>query len=234
VADPAFLPAAISAGWHKSQVTVAAWPGVELPRTTASPAGLAIIADTLPVRTDVDEDTFELSSHMVLWELIASELHANPLLAADDPDAYLTSRMNRLSIGPEGFDRALFLNTLVGPAYQQGLARALLAARLPVRLFGQGWGGIPEFAPHAAGPIASRPDLLRAAGSAAALVRATPGSHPHPIAALGRPVVTPAAGPLEVLLRAASKAIAAKPAAVRAAAPLLSADLVLTLLRRSG
>jgi hypothetical protein len=232
VADPAWLPPAIAAGWQKSQLSVAAWPAPELPRPASPPAGLALIADTEPLRTDIDEETFEFSCHMVLWELIASELHANPLLAAEDPDAYLTSRMNRLSIGPDGFNRAIFLNTLVTPAYQQGLARVLLAARLPLRLFGRGWRDRPEFAPHAAGPITSRPDLLCAASSAAALVRATPGAFPHAITTLGRPVVTPVAGPPAAFLSSATSALSGRTPQSRATAPTLTADLVLALLRR--
>lgn len=230
VADPAFFSAAIGAGWQKPQLSAATWPRLDVPPPAAQPVGLALIADTEPLRGDVDEETFEFSSHMVLWELIASELHSNPLLAADDPDAYLTSRMARLSIGPDGFDRGLFLNTLIMPAYQQGLARALVAARLPLRLFGRGWGDLPEFAAHAAGPVGSHAELLCATSSAVAIIRATPGRTPHPVNVLGRPVVVPCTGPIDTLIRSAKGALAGKSGISQPAAPPLSGELVVALL----
>jgi hypothetical protein len=228
VADGDVVEAALRVGWGRSQVTVGGWPAV---RMADAPAGgpVVLIADTRPIQTDIDEDTFEFSSHMVLWELIASELHTNPLLVATDVEAYLASRMARLSIGAEGFNRGMFLDQLIYPAYQQGVARLMLAAKLPARLYGRGWDGIPEFAANAGGEIRSRGDLHAAVAAAAVLVRPGPGRSAHAIDAMPRPVITPAGSP-DAFVRGLKSAGRA-PGTGRSG-PAINADLVMSLLRR--
>ncbi|MGH7214896.1 MAG: hypothetical protein ACREIT_09045, partial [Tepidisphaeraceae bacterium] len=102
---------------------------------------------------------------------------------------YLTARMRQFDIGEDGLDRRQFVEQLIGPAYQQGLARLLIRNDFSVRLYGRGWGGVEEFAPHAAGEVRSRAGLLSALRTCGALVHCWPHAHAHPIDACGRPVV---------------------------------------------
>ena len=189
VADERWTAEAIRLKWPVECVLVAAWPAEPVAEAAGGP--VTLIVNTRPIRTDIDDQTFEFSSHMVLWELIASELTANPLLVAGDAGSYLASRMQRLSISSEGFDRGLFLEQLVYPAYHQGLVRLLTRAGIPVRVWGAGWDQISEFAGISGGPIDSRRELRTAIQCSGALLRPWPGGYAHGIEAFTRAVVTP-------------------------------------------
>ncbi len=183
-----------------------------------APAGLAIIADTSPV--DAPERLDDFSSQRLLWNSIRMEIEAEPLiLAGVDPAGYLEDRLKRFSVSGEGLDRGLFVERLILPCYGQGIARLLLGAGLPLRLFGGGWGDLPEFAPYAAGPVLSRAALKHAAAGAAALVHVWPMTHAHPIESAGRPLVRPVHKRTDTFIRAAIDAM--KSAARGAPTPAL-------------
>src|SRR5204862_2325963 len=118
---------------------------------------LALIVNTNPI--DVPDNLTDFSSHRVLWELIAANLHDNPFVLTEDIDAFLTRRMRKLDIAAETLSSARFITELILPAYQQSLARMLISEKIPVRIFGKGWDRIPEFAPYACGTIAGRQHL---------------------------------------------------------------------------
>jgi putative heme degradation protein len=69
------------------------------------------------------------------------------------------------------------------------LARLLLAAKIHLRIFGDGWQGIDEFKPHAHGRVQSREQLYDIAGSSAALVHVWPTKLSHPLEAMGAALV---------------------------------------------
>ena len=185
LADPAWRDLALRAGWTDSELSVAGWPTAPAP--AGDREGLALIADTRPVV--MPEKLAEFSSHQLLWGAIAAELSKDPFCLGDDPAAFLEQRMRRAGVRPEGFDAALFLTHLILPAYEQSLARLILAERLPLRLHGHGWADIEEFRAHAAGPITSRASLARIAAESRAIVHAVPSNHAHPADGLGVPVV---------------------------------------------
>src|SRR6185436_11312041 len=106
-----------------------------------------------------------------------------------DIQAYLHSRMKRLNISDHGLDERRFIEELIAPAYQQSLAAELLKAKIPLRIFGQGWSDIPEFAPYAAGVITSREQLKQGILDSAALLHLWPSDGPHPIDTAGPPVI---------------------------------------------
>lgn len=196
VADPAWGDAAVAVGWPAGRVRVGGWPAV-LPAATpedditAEPSPVephvALIADT--VSLDPPDRLDEFSSHRLLWGAIRQELHDDPWAAGTDPAAYLRSRQKRFDVQDASLDRALFVNQLITPAVAQGVARRLIADGVPLRLHGAGWAAIPEFAARAAGPIASRGQLARAARQAAALIDARPANWRNGTAALGQPVI---------------------------------------------
>jgi hypothetical protein len=126
--------------------------------------------------------SFDLSSHQLLWDLIRAELHDNPALVKDDVPAYLHSRMQRLNVSETGLDQRRFIEALIIPAYQQSIATHLVNAKIPLRIFGQGW-------PRAARPISSREDLTHAIATSSALIHLWPTHHPHPIDTAGPPVL---------------------------------------------
>src|SRR5205823_7742239 len=115
---------------------------------------LALIVNTNPI--DVPDNLTDFSSHRVLWELIAADLHNDPFVLTEDIDAFLTRRMRKLDIAAETLSSARFIAELILPAYPQSLARLLIRAKAPLRLFGNGWDRIPDFAPHAGGAFTGR------------------------------------------------------------------------------
>jgi len=182
LADPAWRAQALSAGWRAEQITLATWPTWQ-PRSSG--AGLAIIADTLPLVMP----EFVLSSLNVLWESIAREIAAEPFAVETDTQSYLTRWQHGVGIADQAIDRATFIDRLIRPAYAQSLARSLLAAGVSVHLYGRGWGEIEEFAAHSSGEIRTRQDLERAVETCAALVHVWPHAHKHPMEAMGRPIL---------------------------------------------
>jgi hypothetical protein len=99
--------------------------------------------------------------------------------------------MRRMDISPDGFPVHRFVDQLIVPAYQQGVARALLRAKRPLALHGDGWQRIAEFLPNAHGPVASRADFAKRLASSPSLVHVWPTRHAHPVEYTGRPVVRP-------------------------------------------
>jgi hypothetical protein len=186
LADDTWLAAARAAGWPEARLRVATWPAVPLPPAPPK-AQLAMIADTNTLETPVTE--LDLSSHHLLWEMIRHDLARDPLSLGSDIDAFINRRMVSLDIAEEGFDRRRFVRQLVLPAYQQGLAKLLLDAGLPLKLYGRGWDALPELRDAWEGPIWTRDGLRRAVASVGALVYPWPVRYRHELDSFGRPVV---------------------------------------------
>ena len=110
------------------------------------------------------------------------------------PHRYLRRRQHEMQIPDTGFHPEVFINLLITPAFQQSIARLLLKERVPVRLRGEGWQEIAEFAGAGSGPVGSRAELAEVIESASALIYAWPVTRAHPIDALNRPVIRPAIG----------------------------------------
>lgn len=196
LADENWTALAKSAGWPASSLAIAHWPSLELP-APAEPT-VALICDTAPLDTPTRE--LELSSHHVLWEMIRADVLADPFALRDDVVSFIDRRRAKLGISDEGFNRDLFIARLVVPAYQQAIATRLLRADLPLQIYGRGWDGLsPQFAAAHQGPIQTRDQFLRAAGSATALIYPFPLRQRHAIHALGRPIVGPASRESELL-----------------------------------
>jgi hypothetical protein len=213
LAEAAMQRAAEQAGWPAERVALASWPdslsfkesagatGCDVPpqrspnphpdgeatdlRSAPEPA-LALIIDTHDLA--VPEAHEHYSSHRLLWDSIREELLADPF-QLHDPAEYLAQRMRRHGVLEEGFDRAAFIAQLLLPAYQQGIARALIAAGVPLNLHGRGWGQIDQFAAHAAGPVEDAESMERAVCSSSGLVSPWPCVMPPELRALGRPVL---------------------------------------------
>jgi hypothetical protein len=148
---------------------------------------LAIIADTQLI--EIPDSIADLSSHKLLWDHIAAELRDDPLVLGEDVGGYLTQRAQMYEISADAVDRRRFVENLIVPAYQQGLARLLLKAGLPLRLTGLGWDAIDEFHSVTDGPARTWQDFEAAIAAATALVYVWPMRHAHPIDAIGKPVV---------------------------------------------
>ena len=153
--------------------------------TEVSGGGLAIIADTTVVRAPA----FEMSSHGLLWETIAGEVGADPLKVGNDPAAFLSRWCERA--GVEGVDRRVFVERLILPAYQQALARALIADGVEVRLFGGAWDELEGLSECWGGVIRDREGLRAALEAAAGVVHVWPVGWGHPVEFVGRAVVRP-------------------------------------------
>jgi hypothetical protein len=232
LADAAWVGLAKHAGWPAGRIEIGGWPRLapEHAAKPSTPAFVALIADTTLL--DPPERLNDFSSHLLLWNTLRDELRRDPFALGESAEAFLDARMQRYGISPDGFDRRLFLDTLISASFAQGVARTLLAAGVPLRLFGKGWTDIPEFGAHASGPVADRASLRRILHNATAVVHAWPSPHAHPLGACGRPVVRYRGGGAAALVAAARAALkAATP--VTAPGEALTAEKVLELIGRS-
>ncbi len=186
LADPNWRSAALDAGWRDDHIHIGTCERGSPNAAPATPA-LGLIADTCSI--DVPDAVQAYSSHQILWEAIAAELHDAPHVVADST-TYLVDRARRLSVDPSELNTNLFIERLIQPAYAQGLARLLLAAGLPVQLWGDGWTEIPEFTSHVAGIVGDPEQHQAAIAASTAVVRHLPGRHWHPLESCGRPVVS--------------------------------------------
>ncbi len=203
VADAAWKKRAIEAGWPADRVGIATFPAIQ--RTEASPDtvfdGWTILTDTTPIQ--IPEKLEEFSSHRLLWEAITANLAADPFALGDDLIAYLRKRARAMSIDNATIDRLLFAESLLVPAYQQGIARAMMKERLPIRVFGRGWSEIDEFKPVSAGPIESRSHLARILADTRRVVHLWPWATVHPIDSTGLPTLRRTLGRLDSFLQQA-------------------------------
>jgi hypothetical protein len=142
----------------------------------------------------------DFSSHGMLWETIRREIGERPEAVGSDARAYLDRQIETYGVAEEGLDRTLFIEQLIRPVFAQAVARFLIRVGLPLRLFGEGWSRLDEFAPHAAGPIRSRLELANAVAASRVLIHCWPERHAHPIDAVGRPVVRAAGKAMQPLV----------------------------------
>jgi hypothetical protein len=226
--DPASREPALKSGWRESQIHIAAWPAIASTQTTGS-ATLSIIVDTLNLETP--KDLTEYSSHGLMWEAIRHELAVNPL-ALVDPNDFLSDWMRRQHVGEENFARQRFIEKLILPAYQQGLARTLIKAKLPLQLFGEGWNELDEFKSHAAGPIRTREEFDRVISQSAILVHVWTGT--HPIEAIHKPILRRRDNRAESFIRDAKAAIAGNLTPFRSAVPGLGGKLIHEIISSLG
>jgi hypothetical protein len=219
--DESWVDLARWAGWPEARLRVVAWPEAALASQPASPAVLALIANTATLQTPVTE--LDLSSHHVLWESIRHEIACDPFCVGADIEVFLSRRREKLHIGTEGFDRGTFIERLIVPAWQQAIARMLLEKGLPLRVFGSGWDELPGLREHWDGPVRTREQFLSAAGAATALVYPWPGRYRGAIDALGREVLWTASRDPREWVRQARAVLQDVPAMPRQGEPLAAA-----------
>ncbi len=173
LADPAWRQDAISAGWPAARIQIAGWPQIVPPPPAGnSPPVLGLLTDTRTI--EIPQKVKDFSSQQLLWEFIEDELTRDPLALGDDPDRYLNSRMARFNIRDEKFERGLFFDRLIAPAYKRGLTPFLLKNGIRVALFGRGWDEMTEFKSCAMGPIENLAGLTRAVSQCTAILQAYP------------------------------------------------------------
>jgi hypothetical protein len=200
--DGGWRRAAQAAGWPASRVGIAGWPQRCPPPPAPTPRVLALIADTRPV-SEPGEDEMDLSSHRLLWETIAEEIARDPLCVGGDAAGYLRGSMQRLGVAPEGLDARRFVDELIVPAWQQGVARLLIGAGLPVQLFGRGWDQLEGLDDHWRGGVGSNAQLDAAVACCAVLVQPAPAAGAHAVRSLGRPMLGAAPANRDELVEAA-------------------------------
>lgn len=180
------------AGWPDSRIVLAELPPLPVPPSPSGTPVVGLLADTLPLR--IPPAIEEFSSHRLLWERAAAEIAADPAIVAEDALAYLERLRHEMGVDHTHFPLETFVRQLVIPAWQQSVARHLLAAGIPLHLHGRGWDRLGDAAadllPHWRGPIRSQNDLLAAATPLSALVRPLPLPGDTPARRLGRPLLT--------------------------------------------
>ena len=103
-----------------------------------------MIADTMPIDRPARLEDF--SSHAMLWETIRREVAEHPEAVGTDAGGYLERQIRTYGVAEEGLDRTLFIERLIRPAFAQAVARMLIGSGVPLRLFGEGWSRLDEFA----------------------------------------------------------------------------------------
>jgi hypothetical protein len=201
LADANWKPLARKAGWPENRVRICGWPDrMNQSRSSHWAGSLSLICDTVPI--EIPATVKDFSSHRLLWDLIAEELAADPL-TVEKVDEYLADRARQLNIEIDAIDRRSFINGLILPAYQQGLARLLIANELPIKLWGHGWPAIPEFSPSSQGPITISEELDHALNASTALIYCWPERCAHPMDATGKPILHRSGQDRHQLLRSA-------------------------------
>jgi hypothetical protein len=186
LADAQWRKAALDEGWKPEQIQVAAWPRILSQRELSDASGfLAILTDLR--QGEMPQRVKDFSTQRLLWESIEEELARNPQALGADPDWYLNSRIERLNIATEGFDRAMFFEKLIEPTYAMGLARLLIRSDIPIRVIGRGWSETDEFKKHAFGAVESVEELQTAITDCRAILPAFPKG--NSLEGLGLPVV---------------------------------------------
>ncbi len=224
LADETWRANARAAGWKDSQVAIGGWPGMQVNRAGEA---IAIIADTRVV--PMKREGFEYSSHGLLWSAIAGELIENPFALSETIENYLSKRMKQFSIREEGFDRARFIDELIVPAYQQGVARALVKNGVAIELHGRGWGEVGGLEKFARGAVETREGLSEIFSRASVLVNCLPVGFAHPIESAGVRVVRVFGKTRDAFLRDVSSA---KIEATSQRTAAMSTATVLGLIRR--
>jgi hypothetical protein len=175
--------------------------------THTSAVTLGLLDNTRKI--EIPASVKQFSSHRLLWDLIEEEISASPF-AVENIDDYLTNRSGQLNIAHDALDRRAFNEQLILPAYAQGLARILLAARLPLALWGEGWGELEEFAAAARGPLTDRHAFHEAIARSTSLVYCWPQRTAHSIDFAGKPVVHRTGNDAALFIRDAQRALAGK------------------------
>ena len=187
IVDPHVQEDALLGGWPASRVLAAAWPAHARRRDT-SVVEVTVLAHTNTLEPSKELDKF--SSHRVLWETIRREIADDPtMVLTTGVREFLTRRMDRFSISAESFPFDSFVHQLIVPAYGQAIVDSMIARRIKIRLFGDGWDQIERLKPFWAGPLQTRKSLTHAIDSAHALLHVWPTAFAHPIESLGVPVV---------------------------------------------
>lgn len=187
VSDERFATIARAAGWPDDRIRPAGWPERSIDTTAPSGAPLLLAADLRPL--EPPDDLHDMSSHRLLWEMLADRVARDPFCAYDRADALVQECAQSLGIDPATIALARYIDDLVAPAYAISIAKLLLAEGLPLTLAGAGWNRLAEFASRHAGPVRSRRHLHELIAASSAIVHALPVSFAHPVDCFGRPVV---------------------------------------------
>jgi hypothetical protein len=229
LADARWRQAAVTAGWPAERIQIAGWPEIVPAPAAPSPPVLGLLADTRTI--EIPQRVKDFSSQLLLWEFIEDELSRDPLSLGDDPERYLQSRMARLNIREEGFDRPTFFQSLIVPAYKTGLSRFLLRNGIPLALFGRGWQEIPELKSSSRGPIESIAELANSISHCRAVLQSFPGQC-GATGGLPVPVIQTTRLSPNRLLGQIRQTLNGKPSANRHSSLMLSRDVILSIVGR--
>lgn len=185
LADSSWLSKARQLGWDEARIEVAGQPALSI--SSEPGRQLSLVADTHPLAIPKRIEGY--SSQTLLWEMIRNELTRDPFLAVDHIDAYLNSRRARFQIGDDGFDAAIFIEQLIVPAVQQGVALRMIKDGMPMRIFGRGWEALDGLADFHDGAVTSRQELAKIISQSAALIHLWPWTSGHAVETAGRQVI---------------------------------------------
>lgn len=200
VADPDWITPAIARGWDGGSVRVALLPALVDPAPIEpGPVGLIVdLPDLAP-----PQGVREMSSQRLLWESIHRELSRDPFALPSVPERYLSHHARRHGIDPSTLEMSWWVGAIVLPSYHIGLVHQLIAAQVPLKIWGRGWEQAEQAAGCVAGPVRRREQLLDAACQCAALVHAWLTWAGHPVTRVGRELVRPVPGAGNLFLRQA-------------------------------
>ena len=146
-----------------------------------------LVADTREITAPAVVEDY--SSHKLVWQSIHRQLAARPLSFNGDMPALLAEHAKPLGIDPASLPTPLFVDALITPAYEQGIARLLIAAGVAIDVAGRGWNDLQEFAHRKPPTIQSFESFERLIANYQTVVLPQALSAPHEADALPRNVV---------------------------------------------
>jgi hypothetical protein len=129
-------------------------------------------------------------------------------------------------VAEETVNVRLFVDRLIVPAHQQGVAGLFVGAGVDVKLYGRGWEDLAAFVDRHAGTVPDRGGLDAAVDACAALAHVWPAGGAHPIDAAGRPVLRRASKGKEAWLAEAKRLARGDVRGAPVCGPALTAEVL--------
>ena len=227
LADASLRPVARRLGWPDDRIHAAGWPVLIDPPAPIDGIAphLLIAADTRPLDVPADVDAF--SSHAVLWTHLAQSLLADPFILTEPAERFIARRARMGGIDPSSLPMRRFIDECVTPAFMQGIARALIGAKLPVVLAGRGWSDLEGFHDRAAGAVEDQDTFVQHIRRATAVVNVwADADDAHPVHGVHRPVLHLHGRRRHEVFSDARSLLAGHEAPVSARGRLLCAELI--------
>lgn len=186
VADPQWAERALTCGWSKEAVHVAAPGAMPIAEPPERPM-LGMIADLPELKAP--QQVLDQSSQRLVWEAIAHELGHDPFLIGAEIGSYLRRHMRQYGIESASYDGDWWIQALVVPSWQIGITRWMQRNGIPLGVWGKGWQQAKLADGVWRGEIRDRQAFIEALNQCSAVIHAWPQWAGHPVVHCGRTIL---------------------------------------------